>query len=114
MVRPRSEDGVYDVCLCHGAAGVAHTYARIYQQDKDPCYRDIALEFYARSLGMRQPGTGIGGFSTLAWAPDRHTYWESDPSFLSGAVGVALALISAISPIPPTWDRLLLLSGPKD
>jgi hypothetical protein len=34
-----------------------------------------------------------------------------NPSFLEGSVGIALALLAAVSPKDPEWDRLLLLSG---
>jgi hypothetical protein len=108
---PRDKARLDDAALCHGAAGVAHIYSRIYQTEKDPRDRDAANEFYELALGMRKPGEGVGGFLALTWRPNRGYYWESDPSFLSGAIGVALALLSSIKPITPQWDRLLLLSG---
>jgi hypothetical protein len=37
--------------------------------------------------------------------------WEPSPAFLDGAIGVALALLSAVAPIEPAWDRMLLLSS---
>jgi hypothetical protein len=52
---------------------------------------------------------GVGGF--YAYHPNREPVWQADPSFLSGSVGIALALLSAVHPIDPGWDRLLLLSG---
>lgn len=36
--------------------------------------------------------------------------WQADPSFLTGAGGIALALVAATSDVPPDWNRLLLLS----
>jgi hypothetical protein len=92
---------------------VAHIYSRIYQAEKDTRYKDAANKFYDLTLSMRKPGEGVGGFLAFAWWPDRGHYWDSDPSFLSGAIGVALALLSSIKPITPQWDRLLLLSGHK-
>ena len=43
--------------------------------------------------------------------PDGPTIWEPSPDFLDGAIGVALALLAALAPVEPLWDRLLLLSG---
>jgi hypothetical protein len=37
--------------------------------------------------------------------------WEPSRAFLDGAIGVALALLAALTPIEPQWDRLLQLSG---
>jgi lantibiotic modifying enzyme len=110
MSFPRDKAGIDDAALCHGAAGVAHIYSRIYQSERDQRYRDTANRFFEVALGMRQPGTGVGGFLALAWKPGRDRYWDPDPSFLPGAIGIALALISSMKPVPPQWDRLLLLS----
>jgi lantibiotic biosynthesis protein len=34
--------------------------------------------------------------------------WTGDPGFLTGAAGIGLALLAAVSPVEPEWDRLLL------
>jgi hypothetical protein len=36
----------------------------------------------------------------------------ADPGILTGAAGVALALLAAATPIEPSWDRMLLVSIP--
>lgn len=33
-----------------------------------------------------------------------------DPSFLTGAVGVALVLLAASSEVEPAWDRILMIA----
>jgi hypothetical protein len=86
----RPEDRVQSAGLCHGALGVAHVYNRIYQAGGDPRYREAAQRYYARGIAMID---------------------YSDCSFLEGSIGEALALISAVFPINPQWDRRLLLSG---
>lgn len=35
------------------------------------------------------------------------------PGFLTGAAGIGLALLGAVSPVEPSWDRLLLCSVPS-
>jgi len=37
----------------------------------------------------------------------------SDPSLLTGAVGIGLALLAATTPVEPMWDRILLLDLPR-
>jgi hypothetical protein len=34
--------------------------------------------------------------------------WEEDPSFLTGAAGIGLALLAMVAPTPPRWDGVLL------
>lgn len=109
---PQANGEVNDAPLCHGAAGIAHVFNRIYQAERDKRCLDAALAWFAQALGMRQPGAGMAGFLTMRKPdPDRPAVWEPSPAFLDGAGGVALALLATITPIEPAWDRLLLLSG---
>lgn len=109
---PAELAGINDAPLCHGAAGVAHIFNRIYQAEGDVRCREAAVVWFERALAMRIPGTGVGGFS-LATQPDPTgpLVWEVSPAFLDGSMGIALALLSALAPIEPQWDRMLLLSS---
>ena len=103
---------VQDAGLCHGATGVAHIYNRIYQMEGDPRFRDAALQWYESALDMFRPGTGVGGYSKCLM-PDRQgtVVWEGWPAFLDGSIGIALALLGAVTHVEPRWDRALLLSS---
>jgi hypothetical protein len=104
--------GVVDAPLCHGAVGVAHIFNRIYHTEGDVRCLEAAHSWYERALSFRQPGTGVGGFSALTRPnPLGPPVWEVSPGFLDGAIGIALAFLAATTPIEPTWDRMLLLSG---
>ena len=109
---PPDQTGVADAPLCHGAAGVAHIFNRIYQTEGDRRCLDAALLWYQRTMAFRQTGTGVGGFSAMTRPdPSAPPIWEANPAFLDGAAGVALAFLAAVTSIEPSWDRLLLLSG---
>jgi hypothetical protein len=111
---PPDSSGVGDAALCHGAAGVAHIFNRIYHSEGEPRCLNAALAWLDLALAMRQPGTGVGGFSSLTVPdPSGPIVWEANPNFLDGAIGVALALLAAMTPVDPAWDRMLLLSGRK-
>lgn len=102
---------VYDAGLCHGAAGIAHLFNRLYQASGDEVFETAAIDWFERALDMRRPGEGIGGFiSLLSEGPGTVAGWQPDPSFLTGAAGIALALLAAVTPVFPSWDRLLLAS----
>ena len=109
---PADRSGIADAPLCHGAAGVAHIFNRIYQTKGDRRCLDAALVWYQRTMAFRQAGSGVGGFSSLT-RPDPlgPPVWEESPAFLDGAVGVALAFLAAVTPVEPSWDRMLLVSG---
>jgi lantibiotic modifying enzyme len=115
--RSRDESGVVDGGLCHGAAGLAHLYNRLFQATGDPEFKTEALAWFERLLAQRQPGEGIAGWR--AWrpigdvtGPDPELGWVTDSGFLTGATGIGLALLGAVSPVEPAWDRVLLSSVP--
>lgn len=92
--RAPAESGADEPGLCHGAAGLAHMYNRLYQATGAPEFRDGARFWFERTLTL------------LASEPE--------PGFLMGRAGIGLALLSAVAPLEPTWDRVLCLSLPAD
>jgi len=107
--RPPEQAGVVDAGLCHGAAGLAHVFNRMYQATGDATLRRAARYWFARTLAMRKPGAGVGGF--LAQEEDKKgkRSWVGAPG-LFGSGGIALALLSAATSTEPEWDRMLLVS----
>ena len=91
--RPFEETGVEDAWLCHGAAGLAHMFNRMYQATGAPELATAARAWFARTLDLLEGPI-------------------DSPGFLTGAAGAALALLAATSDVEPAWDRLLLLSVP--
>jgi lantibiotic modifying enzyme len=111
--RPLETSGVHDAGLCHGSAGVAHLFNRLYQALGEPRLGEAAAFWLRHTISFQQPGLGVGGYPS--WSPnlDEEIEWQWDPGFLEGATGVALALLAAASPVAPEWDRLLLVSLPR-
>ncbi len=108
--RPIGECGVVDMAICHGAAGVAHIFNRMYQATGDAVLGDAARTWIDRMLAMRRPGEAIGGFPALR-SRDGADSWEAEAGIISGASGVALVLLAAATEIEPAWDRSLLVDG---
>jgi lantibiotic modifying enzyme len=115
--RPRDQGGVIDGGLCHGAAGLLHLYNRLYQATRDPLWKSEALAWTERLLALREPGEGIAGWRS--WrpigditVPEPELGWTTDRGFLTGVAGIGLALLGAVSPVEPAWDRVLLCSVP--
>jgi hypothetical protein len=109
--RPGHTAQVMDAGLCHGAAGLAHLFQRLFQVTGESLFGDAARSWLARTLDLRTPGAGIAGYgrqrvhgARTAGASQEH----GDPGLLHGATGIALALLAAVTPVEPAWDRLLL------
>jgi hypothetical protein len=111
-VRSDEAVGAVDACLCHGAAGLGHLFNRLGQQTGDPLLQDAARRWFGRALAMRQPGEGIGGFRSWGGVSAGRGDWQVEPGFLTGASGIGLALLAAVTDLEPAWDRVMLLSLP--
>jgi len=103
--RPFGQSGVKDCGLCHGAAGVAHLFNRIFQATGESRLKEAARVWFQGTLKMRDPEKGVAGFA--AFRPD---HWSDEIGVLEGAAGIALALLAAVAPLEPRWDKVLLVS----
>jgi hypothetical protein len=104
--RPPEHAGVVDAGLCHGSAGLAHLFNRMYQMTAEPVLADAARFWVERTLELCSAEThGRGTALTDAARPA----WKG-PGLLEGAAGVALALEAASTAVEPVWDQMLLVS----
>ncbi|MFY9822628.1 MAG: lanthionine synthetase C family protein [Thermoanaerobaculia bacterium] len=108
--RSLKDSSVIDAGICHGAAGVAHLFNRLYQATDDPVLAEAARRWIDETLALRRLDEGIGGFRS--WAPneEKELGWRDEPGFLTGAAGVGLALLAAATAVEPEWDRVLQVS----
>jgi hypothetical protein len=104
--RPIEASQAVDAGLCHGAAGVAHLFNRLSQATGDAGFARTAEAWFDHTLALRRPD-GLAGFPRALYN-DGQLSWEPSADLLNGAIGVALALHAAISPIEPAWDQLML------
>ncbi len=102
-----------DACLCHGTAGIAHLFNRLFHATGEPVFDDAARFWIERTFTIRRPGEGIAGFPSWGLNARGEPGWRSEPGFLHGAAGIGLALLAAVSPVEPAWDRVMLLSLPR-
>lgn len=109
--RPVELCEVVDAGFCHGAAGLGHLYSRMYNYTGAQSLRDVAKLWYRQALAFRNLETGVGGFSAWQMSDNGEYKWSSNPWLLEGAAGIGLSIMSSISPIEPSWDRMFLLSN---
>lgn len=105
--REPGQTGVKDAGLCHGAAGLGHIFNRLYQATGEAELGRAARDWLGRTLALRRPGEGVAGFAPHRARGDQATMARG---FLTGAAGIGLALLAAVSDVEPAWDRLMLLS----
>lgn len=84
-----------DPTFCHGTAGRAHLLNRLAQATGDDVLAAVARDWYVRTLDLCDAGAGRG-----------------EAGVRLGTAGVALALLAAVSPVAPDWDRAYLVALP--
>jgi lantibiotic biosynthesis protein len=96
--------------ICHGAAGLAHMYNRLYQSTGEQCLRAAALYWVQHTLTdyhnarATAPTTGSGWVEGGEDGP-----WDTC-DVIQGAAGVALVLLAAATSLEPAWDGMFLMS----
>lgn len=105
---PEENDGIVDAPLCHGTAGAAHIFNRLYQISGNKDFLETASRWFERLLAMRSPGEGIGGFLSFSEGG-----YQPAAGFLEGSAGIGLAMLAATSNVEPAWDRILAMSFPE-
>ena len=110
--RPKAQTGVVDAGLCHGSAGLGHVLHRLYLGTGEPTLAEAARAWLAATLDMRdtKAGAHVAGFRAYTADLEGGLDWRPDPGMLTGAAGVALALLAGLGHVPPDWDRVLMLS----
>lgn len=100
---------VVDAGICHGSAGIAHIFHRIYRASGDPMCRDAAITWFERLLKRTTDRPALAGFPTFCFERTHEGEYIEDPAWLTGSAGIGLVLLAAVSDLAPRWDRLLLL-----
>ena len=105
LARPAEVARTDSPTFCHGRAGllaIASTFARATGDDR---FRQAAAATAGELLDRFDPTTPLG-------YQDRDSGGRlvDQPGLLTGAPGVALALLGVLSPAEPAWVRLFLLA----
>jgi lantibiotic modifying enzyme len=104
--------GVTDACVCHGSAGLAHIFNRIYQATQDDLYADSARFWLQRTLQFREPGKGAAGYMTWGMGEKEAIELQPKLGLIQGIAGIGLVLLAAVSDIEPSWDRVFQTDVP--
>jgi lantibiotic modifying enzyme len=106
--RSFEETLVNDGGICHGIAGVAHIYNRLYLDFSDKVFEE-AKNFWFDRLEVYIDN--CGGMKSFKYFDVIKNEFSPSTNFLTGSAGAGLALISQIdNTVTPSWDEFLLLS----
>ena len=80
--------------ICHGAAGLAHVFGRLYQLTGAQALAEAAITWAERTVALCEAG----------WAA------AAGVGLLDGAAGVVLVLLACCQQTEPDWDQPLFIS----
>jgi lantibiotic biosynthesis protein len=107
--RDPKKTSVIDAGICHGSAGIAHIYNRMYQHTGIEAFKDYAIYWLNDILNKAVFTDGLAGYK--AFHPEKEdNNWIQQLGMLEGIAGIGLVLLSSITDIEPKWDECLLLS----
>jgi lantibiotic modifying enzyme len=99
------ESGVVDASICHGSYGNAHIYSRLFQQTKDPIFKEAADFWLQDGLDRAFHEDGFAGYKQK-----QPNHWETEIGLLEGISGIGLVIIDYLSEEPNTWDEAFMIS----
>ena len=96
---------IIDAEICHGSAGIALIYRRMYLETAIEQFKEATDFWIKQTLSFSEHEDGLVGFKTYMKGE-----WIGDYSLLTGVSGIGLVLLSFISNDSQDWDEMLLLS----
>jgi hypothetical protein len=105
LARSGRAPGTHSPTFCHGQAGLLAITATFARATGDPGFRRTAAAMATELLDRFDPAAPLGYRDLEAGGRP-----VDQPGLLTGAPGVALALLGASSPAEPAWARLFLLA----
>ena len=105
MRRPPAARGLSSPALCHGLAGLLCITLRFRQDVPDNRFTTFG-RMLLRQIEEMHESDSLLGYRTTEPGGGR----IDQAGLLDGAPGIAMALLAAATPQPPSWDRLFLLS----
>jgi lantibiotic biosynthesis protein len=96
---------LFSPTICHGVGGLLAISLRFAARCSSGVIRAQIPLLVGRILDAWDPDLPLG-------VRDQEVpgNFVDDPGFLTGAAGVALVLLAASTPTPPSWDRTLLIA----
>ncbi|GHU89119.1 hypothetical protein FACS1894155_05380 [Bacteroidia bacterium] len=103
--RSYDETHIVDAGICHGSAGVALMYRRMFFETYRDEFKEASRYWLSQTLNFSHFKNGLAGYKTFLM-----NKWQCDYSLLTGIAGIGLMLLSCLSEDNmQTWDEMFLL-----
>lgn len=99
------DNNVYDAGICHGTAGIAMIYRRMYIETNMFEFMNASNYWLNQTLLQSRFSDGLAGYKSFV--KDK---WLCDYSVLMGISGIGLVFASYLMDDLQNWDELFLLS----
>lgn len=104
--RDLKDNLVVDAGLCHGTAGIAAVFYRMWWNTGNPVLKTATDYWIQQTLDMAHYEYGLAGY--LALGPSHR--WQKCDNLLEGIAGIGLVLLYYLQNTKPIWDECLLIS----
>ena len=98
---------VFDAGLCHGSAGIAMVYNRLFLETNSTLFLNAYYYWLELTLMFSTFIDGLAGYKTFQGS-DKES--ERDYNLLTGVSGIGLMFVSYLLNNKQKWDELFLLS----
>ena len=99
------ESMIRDTGICHGSAGLAMIFSRMYLETGRDDFKDATNFWISQTLKLSYFQDGLAGYKTFF-----KDEWICDYSLLTGIFGIGLVLLTCLENDKQTWDEMFLLS----
>jgi lantibiotic biosynthesis protein len=99
--------GVKDAGFCHGSAGIAHLFNKVFQYSNNERFYKASKYWMEVALKMQNSD---GSYSRCHYL-DKEEKWQyvKDNGLIEGASGIGLSMLSYLEPNELSWDLCFLL-----
>jgi hypothetical protein len=96
-----------DSGICHGSAGIAHIYNKVWHDTQQPVFKDACDYWIQKTLDMAIYTDGIAGYKKYGGP---NAAYEKTPALIDGAAGIGLVLLSYLTG-DFCWDYCFMLNN---
>ncbi|TDX00534.1 lanthionine synthetase C family protein [Dinghuibacter silviterrae] len=100
------EARVSDACVCHGSAGIAHIYNRMWHYTRNPVFKEACDYWIQKTVEFSAHEDGIAGYKKY---DGLNNVYINEGGLIEGTAGVGLALLSYLTG-DFSWDYCLMLN----
>jgi hypothetical protein len=97
---------IFDAGVCHGTAGIAHIYNRMWHYTKDPVFKEACDYWIRKTVDFSTYEDGIAGYKKYNGI---NKEYESEYGLVEGTTGIGLVLLSYLTG-DFSWDYCLMLN----